>query len=121
MKKRIVLIDDDRLILDIASEFLSRAGFQVDSTGCGLSSNGLIYTTPPPDLILVDVMMPLMSGDKKLKSLKTNKLSRNIPVVLMSAKPEEELKALAKDCGADGYLTKPFSDSSLVSMVRKFI
>lgn len=121
MQKRIVIIDDDSVILDIASEFLSSAGFRVETSECGLDSNSLIYTNPPPDLILVDVMMPLMSGDKKLKSLKSNRLSRNIPIVLLSAKPEQELKTLAADCGADGYLTKPFSATSLIGMVRSFV
>ena len=121
MQKRIVIIDDDSVILDIASEFLETAGFKVETSTCGLSSNGLIFTSPPPDLILVDVMMPMMTGDKKLKSLKRNRLSRGVPVLLLSAKKEQELKLLATECGADGYLTKPFTAASLVNIVKKYI
>jgi CheY-like chemotaxis protein len=121
MQKKIVIIDDDQVILEIASEFLKNAGFQVETTDCGLNSNSLIYTNPPPDLILVDVMMPLMSGDKKLKSIKSNRLSRDIPIVLISAKPEEELRNLATACGADGFLTKPFSEPSLIKTVKTYI
>ncbi|WP_432821266.1 response regulator [Trichloromonas sp.] len=121
MKKRIVVIDDDSVILDITSHFLTNAGFEVDATDCGLYSNSLIYTNPLPNLILVDVMMPLMTGDEKLKSLKSNRKSRDIPVVLMSAKTKEELSALAGACGANGYLTKPFTESGLLMKVREFI
>ncbi len=121
MKKRIVIIDDDRLILTIASDFLSHAGFLVETSACGLKSNDLIYTNPPPDLILIDVMMPLMSGDQKLRSLKANRKSRDIPIVLMSGKSVDELENLADNCGADGYLTKPFTALSLVNTARKYL
>ena len=121
MKKRIVVIDDDSVILDLSSLFLTNAGFQVDTTVCALFANSLIYTRPPPDLILIDVMMPLIAGNEKLRSLKNNRKSRNIPVVLMSAKPEEELSALASDYGADSYLTKPFTDSALIMKIREFL
>ena len=121
MEKRIIIIDDDSMILDIASAFLTKANFQVDTTSCALSANSLIYRNPPPDLILVDVMMPLMTGDAKLKSLKSNRKTREIPVVLMSAKTKEELGSLARECGADGFLTKPFTESDLVRKIREFI
>ena len=121
MGKRIIIIDDDSMILDIASAFLTKADFQVDTTSCALSANSLIYRNPPPDLILVDVMMPLMTGDAKLKSLKNNRKTREIPVVLMSAKAKEELSSLARECGADGFLTKPFTESDLVRKIREFL
>jgi DNA-binding response OmpR family regulator len=120
MKKRVVVIDDDELILAVASEYLISAGFEVDTTVCSLNSNSLIYKNPPPALILVDVMMPLMNGDKKLKLLKGSRSTRDIPILLMSAKSEAELKGLAEDCGADGYLTKPFSSASLLGAVKRF-
>ncbi len=121
MKKRVVIIDDDEVILAVASEYLSNANFEVETTVCSLNSNSLIYKNPPPALILVDVMMPLMNGDKKLKLLKGSRTTRDIPILLMSAKSESELKKLAEDCGADGYLTKPFTAASLLGAVNKAI
>ena len=118
MKKRIVVIDDDQTILDIAGEFLRNAGYQVDTSDCTISSNSLIYTEPEPDLLILDVMMPLMSGDYKLKKLKSREDSRNIPVLLISAKPEAELKELAEEAGADGFLAKPLSERALLQAVR---
>ena len=121
MKKRIIIIDDDSIILAISSSFLTNADFQVDTTTCALSANNLIYSNPPPDLILVDVMMPLMTGDAKLKSLKTNRRTREIPVILMSAKTKEELSSLAEECGANGFLTKPFTEADLIRKIREYI
>jgi DNA-binding response OmpR family regulator len=121
MHKRITIIDDDQLILDTAGEFLRNAGYQVDTSDCPIRSNSLIYTDPMPDLLIIDVMMPLMTGDTKLKKLKSREDSRNIPVLLISAKPEEELKELAAESGADGYLAKPLTERGLLQAVRRLL
>ena len=121
MQKRIVVIDDDQVILDTASVFLRNAGYRVDTSDCAITSNKLIYTDPVPDLLILDVMMPLMSGDTKLKKLKSREDSRNIPVLLISAKPEDELKVLAEKAGADSYLTKPLSEQRLLQAVGRLL
>ncbi len=121
MQKKIVLIDDDQTILDVAGELLRNAGYRVETCNCPIRSNKLIYTNPPPDLLIIDVMMPLMTGDLKLKKLKTREDSRNIPVLLISAKPEGELRVLAAEAGADGYLSKPLSERSLLQTVRRLL
>ncbi len=119
--KRIVVIDDDQLILDTVSEYLKAAGYQVETSDCPIKSNSLIYASEMPDLLIMDVMMPLMSGDAKLKKLRARSGSRDIPVLLISAKPEAELKALAEESGADAYLPKPLSERSLLQAVRKLL
>ena len=121
MQKRIVIIDDDELILATAGEFLRRAGYQVDTSDCPINSNNLIYRDPVPDLLIIDVMMPLMSGDTKLKKLKSREASRAIPVLLISAKSEDELKPLAMKAGAAGYLTKPLTERGLLQAVRRLL
>ena len=121
MQKRIVIIDDDQLFLDTAGEFLRNAGYRVDTSDCPITSKKLIYTDPVPDLLIIDVMMPLMSGDSKLKKLKSREDSRNIPVLLISAKPEGELEELAAKAGADNYLTKPLSEQRLLQAVDRLL
>jgi DNA-binding response OmpR family regulator len=121
MRKRIVVIDDCRVTLAIVSDMLAEAGFQVATAEDSLYSNHLIYSSSPPDLILLDVMMPHMSGDKKLRRLREREKSRNIPVVLISSKGESELSTIAAAAGADGYLTKPFTGHQLVSTVQSFV
>jgi len=118
MSKRIVVIDDDPVVLAMVSDYLREAGFSVSVAECGVYSNHLIYGRQKPDLILLDVMMPMMSGDKKVQALKRRKQSRHIPVVLMSSKEELELQHLTKQTGADGYLRKPFSSDFLIQKIN---
>lgn len=118
MSSHIVVIDDCPVTLAIISDFLAAAGFRVSTAACSVYSNHLIYTRRPPDLILLDVMLPLMSGTKKTQALKSRERSRNIPVLLMSSKEEAELRDLSVEAGADGYLPKPFSADHLVKTVR---
>ncbi len=121
LQKHILVIDDDKLILTMAGDFLRDAGYRVSTSDNGLYSNHIIYSSAPPDLIIIDVMMPLMRGDEKLKTLKSKGRSRHIPVLLMSSKSPVELQTLANEAGADGIIPKPFTPYSLVQAVRNHL
>lgn len=121
MPKHIVVIDDCKVAQAMASDFLEAAGFRVSTADDCVYSNHLIYARTPPDLILLDVVMPLMSGIKKLKLLKSREKSRNIPVLLVSTKKERELRELGAAHGADGCLPKPFTATELVASVRSLL
>ena len=116
--KHILVIDDDPVVLAMSQDFLEEAGYRVSTAKDAIYSNDVIYGTDPPDLILMDVMMPLMSGDKKVRALKRRDQSSGIPVLLISGKGEGELQRLAVEVGAEGYLTKPFTYEKLVSVIR---
>lgn len=115
--RHILVIDDDPVVLAMARDFLENAGYRVSVAKDAIYSNDVIYGSDPPELILMDVMMPLMSGDKKVRALKRRDRSSNIPVLLISGKEEAELQRLAGEVGADGYLTKPFNAEKLVGTV----
>ena len=119
--KHILVIDDDPVVLAMAADFLKEAGYRVSTAKDAIYSNDVIYGTDPPDLILMDVMMPLMSGDKKVRALKRRDQSSAIPVLLISGKEERELQRMAAEVGADGYLTKPFNAARLVDKVRTLL
>jgi CheY-like chemotaxis protein len=120
-RKRIVVIDDSKLVLAIATEALESAGYEVLATDSGIEANQYIYASRRPDLILIDVMMPLLNGDRKVRLLKERESSRHIPVILMSTKATNELQQLARESGADGFIQKPFNENSLVRQVESIL
>ncbi len=121
MNKHVLVIDDDPVLLAMASDSLVDAGFTVSTADCGIYSNNIIYGSKPPDLIVLDVIMPLMSGVKKAKLLKQRGKSAHIPIILMSSKEEQELKTLAEEAGVNDYLRKPFTAEQLVAKIKKLL
>jgi DNA-binding response OmpR family regulator len=121
MKKKIVVVDDSELVLEMASDILEGAGYEVCTASNSIEANQYIFSVERPALIILDVMMPLLDGDKKLKILKNSEHTSNIPVIYLSSKPEAELQQLTVDTGADGYVCKPFSAAALLAVVRKFV
>lgn len=121
MAKHIVVIDDCRVTLAILTDMLEEAGFKVSTAEDSIYSNHLIYSSSPPDLILLDVMLPHMSGEKKAQLLKKREKSRHIPVLLISSKEEMELLTLVSTSGANGFLKKPFTSDQLLSVVQSHL
>lgn len=110
----ILIVDDDREIVEGIGIFLSYEGFKVFKAYDGIEaldilSGGEIH------LMILDVMMPHLDGIKTLMKLRE---SRNIPVILLSAKSEDADKILGLSAGADDYVTKPFNPSELVARVK---
>jgi len=118
MAKHIVIIDDCRVTLAMLTDMLEDAGFRVTTAEDSVYSNHLIYNSSPPDLILLDVMLPHMSGDKKARKLKERKGSCDIPVLLISSKDEAELVEMVSNSGANGFLHKPFTADKLLDTVQ---
>lgn len=121
MAKKIVIIDDSELVLEMARDILVEAGYEVCTAGNSIEANQYIFSPERPALIILDVMMPLLDGDKKLKILKGNEQVRGIPVIFLSSKSADELKKLVAETGADGYLCKPFTAEEMLAKVRSHI
>lgn len=121
MRKHILVIDDDPVLLAMVSDFLKEAGYAVSTADCGIYSNHIIYGHTPPDLIVLDVIMPLMSGVKKAKLLKQREKSAHIPIILMSSKEPEELQALAEEAMVNDSLHKPFTREQLLEKIAKLL
>jgi DNA-binding response OmpR family regulator len=120
--KKILIIDDSELVLVMASDALKAAGYEVFTATNGIEANSYIFsTTNRPDLIILDIMMPLLDGNKKAKILKQQSHSQDIPIVFISSKSEAELAALVAEAGADGYICKPFSPQGIVNSVKKLL
>ena len=106
--KKILAIDDEADVLDFLELVLQRTGYQVVTAPNG--TDGLIRAhVERPDLILLDIMMEEMDGWETLKLLKLDEASRDIPVIIVSARTEPKDKIRALQEGAIDYITKPFS------------
>ncbi|HEY6874524.1 MAG TPA: response regulator [Geobacteraceae bacterium] len=119
MKKRVLVVDDSEIVLAMAREALEEGGFDVITSENAMAANNHIFSRRKPDLIILDVMLPMIDGDKKAKMLKEHELTRNIPILLLSSKPEAELQRLVRESGADGFIRKPFAHRQMVAMVEE--
>lgn len=120
-KKRIVVIDDDNFTLTVVKDILEDAGFEVFTAQSGIGARQYIFGEPKPDLILIDVLMPILTGDKITALLKEGKVSREIPVILMSTTGQDELERLARSSGADGFIAKPLERDVLLSALERYL
>lgn len=122
MSQKILIIDDSPLVLAMASDALKAAGFDVFTATNGIEANSYIFSTNNrPDLIILDIMMPLLDGNKKAKILKEKDFSKDIPILFISSKTEAELSKLVDESGVDGYICKPFTPQVIVNSVRKVL
>ena len=117
-KQSILVIDDEPAIRDMLQIALDAAGFKVGLAEDAKQAYPIIIDTPP-DLILLDWMMPGTSGIELLRRLRRDEI--NVPVIMLTAKVEEASKISGLDSGADDYLAKPFSPRELVSRVKAIL
>lgn len=121
-QKKILVIDDDPDILEILEYNLKKEGYRVVTAPSGLNVMWGLEEDQPPDVVLLDVMMPTLNGLDLCRYLKSSDDFRQIPVIIVSAKgtADDMKKGLA--VGADAYLPKAsFSMSSLLAEVRKYL
>ena len=116
-KSRILIIDDDENICKIIKLYLEKEGFEPVMAFDGKS--GLEnFMIQPPELVLLDIMMPDMDGMQVIKELRKES---NIPVIMLTAKGETFDKVLALELGADDYIVKPFDPKELVARIKAVI
>src|ERR1044072_2331633 len=117
---RILIIDDEQDVIDLLSLHLRKAGFALSTATDGATGLRLAREEPPA-LIILDLMLPKMPGLEICKVLKTDAATRNIPVLMLTAKAEEIDRIVGLEFGADDYVTKPFSPRELVLRVNAIL
>ena len=117
MSHRILVVDDNEDVVHITASFLTAKGYTVVTALDGKRALELVAEAPP-DCVLLDVMMPNMSGIEVLNCLKENPSTSSIPVILVTAKSRDEDVLSGYKEGADYYITKPFSAQQLLYGVR---
>ncbi len=117
---RILIVDDEPTILNILDFSLGAEGYEVIQASNGAEACEMALEKQP-DMIVMDVMMPIMDGYQACEKLKADTRTEMIPVVLLTAKSATEDHQRGKNAGADGYLTKPFSPQRLVELTDSFL
>ena len=116
-KKKVLVVDDSETVLAVTRDALEDAGYSAVGALDADEADTYIFSKDKPDLIVMDVMLPLLDGDKKAKMLKENELTRDIPILLLSSKPEEELRTMVLESGSDGFIRKPFTPAQMVRKI----
>jgi DNA-binding response OmpR family regulator len=119
-KRRILVVEDDTRIRDIMKWILEKAGYEVAVAGDGPEGVSAAIASPP-DVVLLDVMMPGLSGFDVCRELKAKDSTRGVPVVFVSARSGERSWEAARELGATGYLEKPFRSETLIAVVKEVL
>jgi two-component system, OmpR family, alkaline phosphatase synthesis response regulator PhoP len=120
MKKKILIIDDEPEILLVSSSRLRASGYTVITAHNGEDALARARSEVP-DMIIVDVMMPPPDGYSVCKTLKADTLLKTKPVLLCTAEKKDEAHTKSLQCGADGYIRKPFNSAELLATIKKHI
>jgi DNA-binding response OmpR family regulator len=116
--KKIVICDDDEGILDMLEMILEDTGYNIIPEKNSLNIYNIIKKEHP-DLLLLDLWMPVLSGDQVLRALKNNPNTCKLPVIIISASTEG--KKIAAEAGADEFIAKPFDVNQLMHKVKEIL
>ncbi len=120
-KKRVLVVDDDAELLQLVRILLGRVGVDVITALDVASAQQALAGQRPPDLMILDVMLPDVSGIDFLKMMRADDHYDEVPVLMLSALIDPDHIRVAIDAGADRYLTKPYVGNSLLSIVQDLL
>ncbi len=120
-RRNVVYIEDDLEMIDLVMLILTRRGFQVRGANGGRAGLDMVFKDPP-DLILLDLMMPGLDGWEVYQQLKANDLTRNIPVIVITAKAQAIDRVLGLHIAkVDDYIAKPFRPQELLDSIERIL
>lgn len=120
MGKVILIVEDDPKSLELTQAVIESSGYSTIAAIDG-EQGVKLARDKKPDLILMDIMMPKMDGYAACHAIKIDKLTREIPVIMLTAAGYELNKKLAQNMGASGYVTKPFNIEELKGMINQYL
>lgn len=115
---KVLMVDDESRMRKLVSDFLTRKGYQVIEAGDGEEAIDKFYEDKNISLVILDVMMPKMNGWDTCRQIRKNS---NVPIIMLTAKSDEASELNGFDCGADEYISKPFSPKILTARVDALI
>jgi len=117
-KKTLLIVDDDIFLVDIMAFTLKQSGFEIIKAHNGQEAIDII-NKEHIDLVLTDIMMPVMDGFELTENLRKNDTTKNIPIIFLTAKSNVEDKNKGFNIGINDYVVKPFNLKDLVSRINK--
>ena len=118
MARKILVVDDERHIVRLVQVNLEKVGYQVVTAYDGVEALEQV-AKETPDMVILDVMMPRMDGFEVLKKLQADAKTRDIPVIMLTAKAQDADIFRGWSSGVDAYLTKPFNPMELLAFVKR--
>jgi two-component system alkaline phosphatase synthesis response regulator PhoP/two-component system response regulator ResD len=116
----ILLVDDERNIVDLARMYLEKDGFRVKSAADGATALAMIDRAPP-SLVVLDLMLPQVDGWEVCRQVRASQAHGDLPILMLTARDDDIDKIVGLELGADDYLTKPFNPRELVARVKAIL
>lgn len=117
----VLLVEDDKAIAMLVSFILEREGYRITHAADGREAQGLIATMAPPELVILDVMLPYLDGFELIAHIRAQGDWTGVPVLMLTSRAGEQDVARALDAGADDYLAKPFQPDELKARLRRLL
>jgi len=118
--KKILIVEDEESLLKLESILLTSKGFEVRGVSNGADALKAI-AEEVPDLVLLDIMLPELDGFEVCRRIKGQEATRNLPVIMLTAKKSREDMARGEEVGADWYITKPFKSAMVIETIQRFL
>jgi DNA-binding response OmpR family regulator len=119
-KKKILIVEDEESLLKLESILLTSKGYDVRGVPNGRAALDAI-AEEKPDLVLLDIMLPEIDGFEVCRRIKADAATRDIPVVMLTAKKTRDDMAKGEKAGADWYITKPFKSAMVIETIQRFL
>ena len=121
MTPTILIVDDERDLVSTVQFSLDREGWRTRTAYDGRTALDIATGDPPPDLILLDLMLPDMSGTDICRELRSDDKTKDLPIIMVTAKDDEIDRVVGFEVGADDYVTKPFSMRELLLRIKAIL
>src|ERR1700694_2611743 len=115
--RKVLIVDDERSLLDVLGQYLQDEGFDVIRASDGLTAVEL-FSTRHPDLVVLDLHLPGLPGTEVLKRIRAE---RDVPIIMLTARTDEIDRVVGLELGADDYIGKPFSPREVVARVKSVL
>lgn len=118
---KILVVEDDDVVATLLQHIFKRQGYAITHVADGREAVRTIGSDDPPDVVVLDYMLPYLSGLDVLKEIRRNEAWKEVPVIFLSARTSQTDIATVLDAGANDYMTKPFGVEELGARVRRLV